>query len=88
MKSYWSLHSFVTIVSGLCVLLSCSWAKGQESPGPDVEPPAAASSPLAACAALPEQGPEGQVTVHVVKRPTQPGVVCARAVNGLPSLQP
>lgn len=86
MKNNRSLSSFAIIVSGLCILLSFSWAKGQEPPGPAEEPPPAASSPYAACAALPEQGPEGQVTVSVVKIPAQPGVVCARMVNGLLSI--
>ena len=84
MQIPWSLISLAATVSGLCVLLSCSWAKGQEPPDPTAEPPPVASSPYADCPPLPEQGPEGQVTVYVAKIPAQPGFVCARAVNGIP----
>lgn len=31
------------------------------------------------CSSLPEQGPAGTISVHVVKVQDQPGVVCARA---------
>ena len=39
--------------------------------------------PPPGCLPLPERGLAGTVSVHVVKVQDQPGVVCARAINGL-----
>ena len=77
--------SLAVIVSGLCLLLSFSCARGQESsPFKDAPMQPVPGSPPGGCPPLPEQAPECTVAVYVAKMPERPGFVCARAVNGIP----
>lgn len=74
------------MVSGLCLFLSLSGAKGQDQPIPfedDPTLPAPARPPLSGCPPLPEQAPEGTVALYVAKMQEKPGFVCVRVVNGI-----
>lgn len=77
--------SLAVMVSGLCLLLSFSCAKGQDKPIPFEDDPTlpAPVRPLSGCPPLPEQAPEGTVAVYVAKMQEKLGSVCARAVNGI-----
>lgn len=68
----WRALSYLPLVlGGLWLLLLPRFAGGQEWP------------PRAACPPFPEQGPAGTVAVYAAKALDVPGVVCARAVNGI-----
>lgn len=77
--------SLAVMVSGLYLLLSFSYAKGQDNQIPFEDDPTqpAPVSPPGGCPPLPEQGPAGQVSVYVAKALDAPGVLCVRAVNGI-----
>lgn len=77
--------SLAVMISGLHLLLSFSCAKGQEKPLSSEDHPTLPSpvSPLKDCPLLPEQAPEGTITVYVAKMQEKSGFVCARAVNGI-----
>src|SRR5712691_657248 len=78
--------SLAVMVSGLCLLLRLSCARGQDKPIPfeDDSTLPAPVKPLSGCPPLPEQAAEGTVAVYVAKMQEKLGSVCARAVNGIP----
>ena len=85
--SWRGLQSFnlAVMVGGLCLLLSFSYARGQESsPSNEASAQPAPVSPFSGCLPLPEQAPEGAVALYVAKMQAKPGFVCVRAVNGIP----